>query len=136
MPAIHHELYVRAPSDRIREALLSPDALRSWHGGRVTAGEHSLRFDFAAAPTYRWQVEDDVVHRRVVWRCLQGPGASTGTRATFSLLQVDRARSLVQFDHEGWPDEGASFRKCVRLWTVLLEQLRLYCEAGASRYLD
>src|SRR4029079_10133858 len=86
MPQIQHELKIRATPESIRKALVSADAVRAWHGGKVTANHQELRLSFADAPTFRWRVVDDATHDRVTWKCVEGPSDAVGTEARFSIL--------------------------------------------------
>jgi Activator of Hsp90 ATPase homolog 1-like protein len=133
MAEIHHEIKVRATPEQIREALSSIASLEAWHGGRVTAVDGALRFEFAdGAPTFRWSVEPAKSGREIVWRCLEGPGDSVGTEASFTITGADKGRTLVEFVHRGWPHTGGNFRKCNTTWAILLHHLRQYVESGKA----
>jgi Activator of Hsp90 ATPase homolog 1-like protein len=133
MAEIHHEIKVRAEPDRIREALTSPTSLEAWHGGRVTVANGGLRFEFAdGAPTFRWAIEPAKSGAEIVWRCLEGPGDSVGTEASFKFSPADKGRTLVEFAHRGWPHTGGNFRKCNTTWAILLHHLRQYIESGKA----
>jgi hypothetical protein len=132
MPQIQHELKIRATPESIRKALVSADAVRAWHGGKVTANHQELRLSFADAPTFRWRVIDDATHDRVTWKCVEGPSDAVGTEARFSISPADRGRHLLELAHAGWPDERGSFRRYNTIWGVLLYQLRQYIENGAT----
>ena len=131
MAEIHHEIKVHATPDRIREALNTVAGLEAWHGGRVTASDGSWRFEFADnAPTFRWAAELANSGREIIWRCLEGPGDSVGTEASFTISSGDRGRTLIEFVHRGWPHTGGNFRKCNTQWAILLHHLRQYLETG------
>jgi hypothetical protein len=133
MAEIHHEIKVRAVPDRIREALISAAALEAWHGGRVTVAGNALRFEFAdGAPSFRWAIEPEKSGKGIVWRCLEGPGDSVGTEASFTICAGDKGRSLVEFVHRGWPHTNGNFRKCNTQWAILLHHLRRYLETGKA----
>jgi Activator of Hsp90 ATPase homolog 1-like protein len=133
MAEIHHEIKVRATPEKIREALSSIASLEAWHGGTVTAMDGALRFEFAdGAPTFRWSIEPAKSGREIVWRCLEGPGDSVGTEASFTISNADKGRTLVEFVHRGWPHTGGNFRKCNTTWAILLHHLRQYVESGKA----
>ncbi len=133
MAEIHHEIKVRAAPDRIREGLTSTTSLEAWHGGQVTAADGAFRFEFAdGAPTFRWALEPDKSGNEIVWRCLEGPGDSVGTEASFKMSATDKGRTLVEFAHRGWPHTGGNFRKCNTQWAILLHHLRQYLETGKA----
>jgi hypothetical protein len=131
MAEIHHEIKVRAAPERIREALTSATGLEAWHGGRVTSVDGAFQFEFAdGAPTFRWMIESAKSGDEIVWRCLEGPGDSVGTEASFKISGADKVRTLVEFVHRGWPHAGGNFRKCNTTWAILLHHLRQYLETG------
>jgi hypothetical protein len=133
MAEIHHEIKVRSAPDRIREALSAKASLEAWHGGRVTAVNGAMRFEFAdGAPTFRWAVESTKSGNEIIWRCLEGPGDSVGTEASFKMSAADKGRTLIEFVHRGWPHTGGNFRKCNTQWAILLHHLRQYLETGRA----
>jgi len=132
MAEIHHEIKVRASPERIRRALSDPQDLQAWHGGRVTAGQDGWRFEIAdGAPTFRWEIEQAA--NGVVWKCVEGPGDSVGTQASFTISgDADKDRTLVEFAHRGWPHTDGAFRKCDTQWAILLHHLRQFLETGVA----
>jgi uncharacterized protein YndB with AHSA1/START domain len=133
MADIHHEIKVRAAPERIREALSTAAGLESWHGGRVVSADGGWRFEFAdGGPTFRWAVRPAASADEIVWRCVQGPGDSVGTEASFKISGADEGRTLVEFAHRGWPHTGGNFRKCNTQWAILLHCLREFAETGKA----
>jgi len=131
MTEIHHEIKVRAAPERIRTALGTAAGLESWHGGRIVAENGGWRFEFAdGAPTFRWAVVPTGSADAFVWRCVEGPGDSVGTEASFKISAADKGRTLVELAHRGWPHTGGNFRKCNTQWAILLHHLREYVESG------
>jgi uncharacterized protein YndB with AHSA1/START domain len=133
MADIHHEIKVRAAPERIREALSTAAGLESWHGGRVVSADGGWRFEFAdGGPIFRWAVRPAASADEIVWRCVQGPGDSVGTEASFKISGADKGRTLVEFAHRGWPHTGGNFRKCNTQWAILLHCLREFAETGKA----
>lgn len=98
----------------------------------IAAGD-SVRFEFAnGAPTFRWAIETGKSGKEVTWRCLEGPGDSVGTEASFIISSGDKGRLLLEFEHRGWPHAGGNFRKCNTQWAILLHHLRRYLETGTA----
>jgi len=132
MAEIHHEIKLRAAPARIRETLSNVADLEAWHGGKVSLVDGVLRFDFADdGPTFRWAVERTGPDE-VLWKCVQGPGDSVGTEASFKISAADKGRAIVEFVHRGWPHTGGNFRKCNTQWAVLLHHLRQFLETGKA----
>ena len=133
MVDIHHEIKVHASPERIRDALGTAKGLESWHGGKIGSADGAWRFEFAGgAPTFRWAVERTGSPDKFLWRCIEGPGDSVGTRASFIISAADKERTLIEFAHRGWPHTGGNFRKCNTQWAILLHHLRDFVETGKA----
>ena len=133
MADIHHEIKVHASPEQIRDALGTVKGLESWHGGRIALADGAWRFEFAdSAPTFRWAVERSGSPDEFLWRCIEGPGDSVGTEASFKISPTDNGRTLIEFAHRGWPHTGGNFRKCNTQWAILLHHLREFVETGKA----
>src|SRR5436309_3026866 len=82
-----------------------------------------LRLEYPSGVTFRWQIVESTPDR-VTWKCIEGPGNSVDTQATFELSDAGSGRTGVLFEHSGWTDSDPSFRKCNTLWGQLLHQLQ------------
>lgn len=133
MPEIDHEIKVSAAAERVFAALATAEGLRAWHNPGVT-GTGSVgsewHFRFAGRPEFRWRITAADASRHVAWECVQGPGDSVGTRATFDLAPTPDGRTLLSMKHAGWPGTHGNFRKCNTTWGVLLHHLKQYVETG------
>jgi hypothetical protein len=99
----------------------------------VTVADGAWRFEFADdAPTFRWAIEPGKSGNEIVWQCVEGPGDSVGTEASFKISDADKGRTLIEFAHRGWPHTGGNFRKCNTRWAVLLHHLCKYLETGKA----
>ena len=123
MTSIQHELKNAAPRARIVEALSRGLHLERWHGAKVTDSGGVLRLEYPSGVTFRWQIVESNPDR-VTWKCVEGPGNSVDTEATFELKDAGSGRTGVLFEHSGWTDSDPSFRKCNTLWGQLLHQLQ------------
>ena len=133
MPEIDHQINVSANAEQVFVALATADGLRAWHNRDVTgAGSvgDTWQFRFADHPEFRWKVTALDQPRRIVWECVQGPGDSVGTVATFDISSTPDRRTLLALKHAGWPGTHGNFRKCNTTWGVLLHHLRQYVETG------
>jgi len=136
MAEINHEIKIAAAPEKVFAALTKAEGLKGWQSAHVEGdGSHSKpwRFEFAERPTFRWEVTESVSPKRVVWRCVEGPGDAVGTGVTVQLSGADRGRTLVEFAHTGWPGTDGNYRKCNTYWGVLLHHLKQYVETGVPR---
>lgn len=132
MTAIRHEVKVRATPARVHEALLAADALAHWHGAAVERVGQEWRLRYPGGPTFRWKVATETP-AQVSWVCTEGPGDAPGTTAMFALSALPDGRTLVEFEHGGWPHTDGNFRKCNTLWAGLLHQLARHVEPAATK---
>lgn len=70
--------------------------------------------------------------KRVVWKCVEGPGDAVGTNVTVELSQPEPGRTLVELAHTGWPGTHGNYRKCNTYWGLLLHHLKQYVETGKA----
>jgi uncharacterized protein YndB with AHSA1/START domain len=132
---IDQEIKIKATPERVYGALTTAAGIKSWYTPRVV-GDGSVtsvwHFSFSGRPEFRWQILGSVPMRHVAWKCVQGPGDSVGTTATFDISPTSDGRTLLEFSHAGWPGTHGNYRKCNTLWGILLHHLRQYAETGKS----
>jgi uncharacterized protein YndB with AHSA1/START domain len=135
MADIHHEIKIRSTPDEVFRALTTTDGLKSWHTAHVE-GDGSVgnvwKLEFTGRPTFLWEVTEHIPPKRVAWKCVEGPGDSGRTSASFDLSSMEDGRTLVEFVHSGWPGTHGNYRKCNTYWGILLHHLKQYVETGAS----
>jgi uncharacterized protein YndB with AHSA1/START domain len=133
VPQIDHEIKISAAPELVYDALTTLNGVKGWHTPTAT-GSGALGsewvFSFADHPEFNWEIVALDPQSKVVWKCTRGPGDSVGTTATFTLINTDDNRTVVEHVHAGWPGTHGNFRKCNTTWGVLLHHLRDYVESG------
>lgn len=133
MAEIAHEIKIKAPRDRVFNALTTLEGLTSWHTtrtqGNARVGE-VLQFESAGNPPFRWEITRLDPPKHLEWKCVEGPGDSVGTKVSFDLTDTADGRTLVELAHSGWPGTHGNYRKCNTLWGILLHHLRVHAETG------
>lgn len=131
--SLSHAVNIAADHSKVRDALTTVEGLSGWtmaekvSGGGGVGSKWSLKY--ANGPTFVWEVTEDN-DNNIAWKCLQGPGDSVGTTATFKLGKTPHGRVHLTFDHAGWPHREGNFAKCNSLWGMMLHHLRTYLEKG------
>jgi len=133
MTSIHHEIKIAAPPSKVMEALTRGSHVEHWHGAKVSDATGTLRLQYPSGVVFRWRVVDSSPGR-VIWQCVEGPGKSAGTQATFAVSDAGSGRTAVVFEHSGWSDGDPKMRKCNTLWGLLLHQLQQYLAPTESRH--
>jgi uncharacterized protein YndB with AHSA1/START domain len=133
MPDIFHDFIVKAPAQKVFQAISTPQGLDAWWTKR-SSGEPRLgaEYELGFGPGYDW--------RAVVSRCV--PGAEfelemtqahedwQGTRVALDLEQKE-GFTQVRFLHSGWP-ANEHYRASCYCWAMYLRILKRYVEYGET----
>lgn len=133
MAKLAHKVTIEAPADQVFKALTTAEGLRAWYTpnveGKVGKGEE-VTLKFTGEKPFRWRFAELTPDSVVRWDCTAGPGAATGTTATFRLSDKGGGRTVVELNHDKWPDSDGCFTTCNTLWGILMGHLRDYAESG------
>ena len=135
MSTISHRITVHGQPAQIFHALSTVEGLKSWYTPTVegtTAKNGEAVFSFADEKPFHWKFIEVVPNSLVRWKCTEGPGAAAGTTVTFRLSSKGDNQTVVECDHEGWPEGHAALKACNTLWGVLLGHLKKYVETGQA----
>ena len=131
-----HRIRVHAEPGRVYQALTTTDGLKGWFtsgiGGEVREGGE-VTMDFDGKEPFRWRVTELKPDTRVHWDCLGGPGSPIGTTVTYLLTGESQGPTVIECDHDGWPEGHDAFATCNTLWGILMGRLKDYAESGEAR---
>jgi uncharacterized protein YndB with AHSA1/START domain len=134
--AIQHEIKIAAPRKQVLEALTRGSRLARWHGAEVDDSQKGeLNFTYPSGTSFRWKIIG-ATPDRIIWECLEGPGNSVGTRASFEVRDLEDGRTVLAFEHSGWNATDPNRHKCNTLWGQLLHQLQQHLaptQTGTAR---
>lgn len=133
MANINHEIKIQASPEKTFKALSTLSDLKAWHTSHIEGKAELndvLNFHGIDRPAFSWKVTQFEPNKLVVWECIEGPGNSVGTKASYAVSKTEDNRTLVELSHTAWPDQQGNFRKCNTLWGVLLHHLKNYVETG------
>lgn len=132
MPDILHDFPIRAPAERVFDALASPQGLAAWwtDWSEGTPGP-GARYRLAFGPGYDWV---GVIRRyepphEIEWEVTEADADWRGTRVGFRLTPQGEA-TAVAFRHTGWPAANAHYRTSTFCWAMYLRLLRRFVELG------
>lgn len=130
--AIFHDLFIKASSDKVFEAISMPDYLENWWPLRCS-GEPTLNaiYNYYFTPEYNWfgkviQVE---MNKILVIEMKESDEDWEGTKLSFNLEELEGGINL-RFSHTGWPQCNHHFRRSSYCWAILLYNLKKYVETG------
>ena len=128
-----HRIRVHATPERVYQALTSKDGLKAWFtphvDGDVQEGSEAKMF-FSGKEPFRWKFSQFKPQTHVHWDCLEGPGAAAGTSVTYILRGENNGQTVIECDHDGWPENHEALATCNTLWGVLMDRLKAFAESG------
>jgi uncharacterized protein YndB with AHSA1/START domain len=88
--SLRHAVNIKADAAKVHEALTTLQGLKGWtmaevSGGGDVGGKWSLKY--GNGPTFVWHIAAHDAGK-ISWKCLEGPGDSVGTSATFNLSKT------------------------------------------------
>ena len=130
MHAILHNVYIRATSNRVFEAMTTPAEINQWwtleSGGKPVL--HSkYRFYFSPANDWKAEVTQVTDLTSIEWKMTIADSDWTGTSFGFTLVtQPDMVR--VEFYHKDWKTTNEHYRMTSYCWAMYLNLLKRYLE--------
>ena len=135
MTKTSHRIRIKAEAAHVYQAVATANGLKAWFTpdieGEVAPGKTAV-FRHEGRDSFSWkftELKPDTVSR---WECVEGPGAAAGTHVDFR-LKADGQTTIVECDHDAWPDGHGAFDTCNTLWGILMGRLKTYAETGASQ---
>jgi hypothetical protein len=84
---------------------------RQW---RLYLTRSTSTFRFTGRRPFRWRFAEITPASLARWECVEGPGDST----------------VVECDHDGWPEGHDAYITCNTLWGILMGKLKEYAETS------
>ena len=129
-----HRIRIKAQPDQVYKAVSTTEGLKGWFTpdieGDVAPGKTAL-FRHEGRDNFRWKFTEMTPATLSRWECVEGPGAAAGTKVMFR-LKADGQTTVVECDHDEWPDKHGAFEACNTLWGILMGRLKEYSETGKS----
>lgn len=134
MADILQDFPIKAPRDRVYQAVSTPAGLECWwtkesSGRPIEGAEYRLWF----GPQYDWRarVTRAVAGSELELEMVVADDDWLGSRVGFRL--EDRNESTwMRFAHSGWPTANEHYRISSHCWALYLRVLRRYLEHGES----
>ena len=130
-----HRIRVHAAPETIYQALTTKDGLQGWFTSQINGDlreGQEVTMGFDGEEPFCWRMTQLKPDTRVHWDCLQGPGAAKGTTVTYLLTGAGQNQTVVECDHDGWPEGHAAYATCNTLWGMLMGRLKEYAEGGKA----
>ena len=132
MPDIVHLFPIRAPVERVYDAISTPKDLDAWwtlqsSGNAEAGGAYTLFFGHA----YDWRAEVVEATRPTAFELhiVDAHEDWTNTRVRFELTRGDDMTNVL-FRQLDWKTENEHYRVSCYCWAMYLRLLKRYLEAG------
>lgn len=131
MPSIHHLLTIKAPAERIFQAISTPEGLCSWWtteaaGQPILGAEY--QFFFTKDSDWRAKVVEITPPLQISWQMTQADADWTPTQLHFQLTEGEDGMTTLRFAHTSWEKINDHFRRTSFCWAIYLEALRKVVE--------
>jgi uncharacterized protein YndB with AHSA1/START domain len=135
MADILHDLPIKAPIERVFDAVSTPEGLDVWWAERSKGTpqlgqEYELRFGLE----YDWRARVTRATLPTVFELeiVEADDDWTGTRVGFRLQPRAGGGTWLQFAHSGWKGPNEHYRVSSNCWAMYLRILRRFLEHGES----
>ena len=132
MADIQHDFLIKAPLERVYQAISTPQGLDAWWTQR-SAGDPKEGADFHLwfGPAHDWRatVTRCVPPHEFELRITAADADWLGTRVGFH-LDGQGGQTQVRFHHAGWPSANEHCRISSYCWAMYLRVLRRFLEHG------
>lgn len=135
MATISHKVTIHATPDEVFQALSTGEGLKSWFTPKIegTVGKNQEAvFSFTGEELFHWKFIEVKPNSLVRWECTEGPGAAAGTTVTFRISNKGDNTTVLECDHENWPEGDSAFKSCNTRWGILMGHLKKYAETGQA----
>jgi uncharacterized protein YndB with AHSA1/START domain len=132
MPDILQDFPIKAPANRVFQAVSTPAGLDRWWTQRsVGEPREGAEYELWFGPGYDWRarVSRCVPDADFELEMTRADADWTGSRVGFR-LEDQGGTTLVRFHHTGWPEANEHYRISCHCWAMYLRILRRYLEHG------
>lgn len=140
MVNIHHRVGIKAPVQKVYEALSTIKGIAGWwtqHTSGTSAPGKIITAKFHNSEGVEIGIMNMEVtaldkDKKVAWRFISGPEEWIGTEVTFDLNQ-EGDYTIVLFGHRNWKEEIEFKAHCSMKWAVFMLSLKEFVETGRGK---
>ncbi len=133
MPDIMHLLKIGVSKEKVYEALITAEGIRSWWTRDADLNEKVGEFRFGAygsGYSTNVRVDELAANTKVSWTVTRSFRKEwEGTKIAFD-LRDDGGKTILAFSHRGFPEADDNYAMCTTGWGYYLVSLQQYLESG------
>jgi uncharacterized protein YndB with AHSA1/START domain len=123
---------IKATPEEVFEQIATSNGLAKWFTeASFSTKEESGELNLQLWGETNFRVTELSPSSRMVWHCTSEDNPWFGTDIIFELRSVSD-KTVVTFDHVGWPEVSDLYRDCAMSWAYFLESLRSLIEEGVG----
>lgn len=129
---IYHDLTIKAPIDKVFEAISEPRHLVNWWPLKCNGiPKIGREYNFYFTPEYDWlgEVSELVPNQKFYVKMTKSDSDWNPTTFGFD-LKKDNDFIQLSFSHLGWPKCNSEYKSSSFCWAMLLKGLKDYLEKG------
>ena len=130
--AIHHDLMIDAPIEKVYKAISYPADLINWWPQQCSGTpKEGAEYNFQFGPEYNWYgvVEKSIPNQSFHIKMTQSDEDWNPTSFGFELHEK-KNKIALSFSHRNWAECNEHFRISSFCWAMLLNGLKNYAERG------
>jgi uncharacterized protein YndB with AHSA1/START domain len=133
MADIRHNVVIKAPVEKIYNAITTQEGLASWWTTDTIAKPEVGFLNIFVFGKFRNEMKvTELVHnKKVAWECTQSIQEWIGTYISFELEEKDN-HTLLRFVHGAWKEVTDTFAGCNYDWASSIASLKSLCEKGTG----
>ena len=133
MPEIKHNVIIKAPPEKIYQAITTQEGLANWWAKQTIAKPEVGFVNIFTFGTFRNEMKVTILNpnKKVEWKCINSIEEWIDTNILFDLEEKE-GRTLLRFTHSGWRAVTDTFAGCNYDWGRFMTSLKLFCETGTG----
>ena len=132
MEHIRHYLVIKAPIEKVYDAITTQDGLSKWWTEKTIAkSEVDFVNEFRFGEQYhnKMRVTQLILHKSIQWVCEVGEQEWIDTKISFN-LEVKEGKTILRFAQRDWQEATEFYESCNFQWGYYMQSLKMLCETG------
>jgi len=132
MEHIRHYLTIKAPINKVFEAVTQQEGLASWWTKETIAKPEIgfvNEFKFGGKYHQKMRITALTPNQSVHWVCEDGPQEWLNTKLSFELREKEE-KTILRFAQRDWKEATEFYESCNYNWGFFMLSLKNLCETG------
>ena len=123
---------INADADEVFEKISTASGIAKWFtDANILKDSETGKMKLQLWQETMFDITEFTPSSRIAWHCVSDDNPWYGTNIVFELV-AEQGKTIVIFDHTGWPEITEMYRDCAMSWAYFLESLRSLVEEGVG----